>query len=130
MTRRPLLLALTLGLALPALPGCFLVAAGAGAGAAVAYTNRGASANVPGTVDAAFERAVRAFGALSISETGRSTEDNGAMRRLIGRIGETEVTVDVRRESAEVAKVEVIARNNPVDYDKERAKEVLDRIVR
>jgi hypothetical protein len=52
--------------------GCFLVAAGAGAAGAIAYTNRGATSNVPGTVDQVFDRTTTAFKAAGVAETGRS----------------------------------------------------------
>lgn len=110
--------------------GCFLVAAGAGAGAAIAYTQRGASASVPGSVNAVFGKAQSAFSAMSISETGQSTENSGALRRLVGKMGDNEVTVEIKRSSDEVAAVEVIAKKNVVDYDKDLAKRVLDRIVK
>ena len=112
-----------------ALSGCFLVAAGAGAAGAIAYTNRGAESDVAGTVDQVFDRAVTSFQQNSISETGRSTEDNGNRRRLVGTKGEQEVTVELERSGDNVVKVEVIAKKNAVDYDKELAKQVLDRIV-
>jgi hypothetical protein len=106
--------------------GCFLVAAGAGAGAAVAYTNRGATANIEGTVPAVFGKAVRAFGTLQITETGRSTENSGDTQRLVGTLGEQEITVEVKRSSESVTAVEVTAKKNVVDYDKDLAKRVLD----
>jgi hypothetical protein len=127
MKRVVLSLALLVGVA--NLSGCFLVAAGAGAGAAIAYTNRGASAKIPGSVDAAFTRAVSAFNALQIAETGRSTADSGATRKLTGKLVDEEITVEISRSSTETANVEVVARKSAVEYDKTRAKEVLDRIV-
>lgn len=110
--------------------GCFLVAAGAGAGAAVAYTNRGATANIEGTVPAVFDKAVRAFGTLQVAETGRSTENSGDTQRLVGTLGEQEITVEVKRSSESVAAVEVTAKKNVVDYDKDLAKRVLDAMMK
>jgi hypothetical protein len=110
--------------------GCFLLAAGAGAGAAVAYTNRGATANIEGSVNSVFDRAVRTFGTMSIAETGRSTEDSGNTRRLVGKMGDNEVTVEIQRQSDNVSTVEVTAKKNVVDYDKELAKRVLDTMVK
>jgi hypothetical protein len=109
--------------------GCFVVAAGAGAGAAVAYTNRGARSVVDGSVDQVFDRSAGAFQQLGITETGRGVEESGAKRRLVGMKGETEVTVELTRESATTTNVEVVAKKNPVDYDKDFAKTVLTRIV-
>ncbi|WP_396214738.1 hypothetical protein [Gemmatimonas sp.] len=110
--------------------GCFLVAAGAGAGAAVAYTNRGATATIEGTVPVVFDKAVRAFGTLQIAETGRATENSGDLQRLVGTFGEQEITVEVKRSSENVAAVEVTAKKNVVDYDKDLAKRVLDAMMK
>lgn len=112
-----------------ALGGCFLVAAGAGAAGAIAYTNRGASSNVSGSIDAVFDRSVTAFAGAGIRETGRNTEESGAKRRLTGAKGEQEVIVEMERKESETTKVEVIARKNAVDYDKKLAEDVLNRII-
>lgn len=125
-----LLTAALLGAAAMGTSGCFLVAAGAGAGAAVAYTNRGATANIEGTVPVVFEKAVRAFGSMQIAETGRATENSGDLQRLVGKLGEQEVTVEVKRSSENVTAVEVTAKKNIVDYDKDLAKRVLDAMVK
>lgn len=120
-------------LALAACPflagGCFLVAAGAGAAGAIAYTNRGATSDVAGTVDQVFDRTVAAFQASGISETGRSTANNGEQRRLIGTKGEYEVTAELNRSNDQTTKVEVVAKKSAVEYDKELAKDVLNRIL-
>ena len=117
-----LLCTLTLG-------GCFLVAAGAGAGAAIAYTSRGATSVVAGTVDQAFDRSVSAIQQSGITETGRSTEERGAKRRLVGTKGDLDITVELTRATATTTTVEVIAKKNAVDCDKKLAKDVLNRIV-
>lgn len=106
--------------------GCFLVAAGAGAGAAVAYDKRGASAQIPGTVNATFDKAVASFGANGVSETGRGTEKSGDVRTLTGKKGDLEVTVEMKRVSENVTAVEVVAKKNVVEFDREVAKQVLD----
>lgn len=112
------------------LGGCFLVAAGAGAGAAVAYTNRGAKSTVDGTVDQTFDRAVTAFQQLNITETGRNTQDSGAKRQLVGNTtSDLTVTVDMERKTSTTTDVEVIAKKNTVDYDKDFANNVLKRII-
>jgi hypothetical protein len=126
---RRVLLSLSLVVGVSTMNACFLVAAGAGAGAAIAYTNRGASAKIAGSVDAAFDKAVAAFNAMQIAETGRSTADSGATRSLKGKLVDDEITVEISRSSTATANVEVVARKSAVEYDKTRAKEVLDRIV-
>ncbi|WP_439642733.1 hypothetical protein [Gemmatimonas sp.] len=125
-----LIATVTLAAAAVTSSGCFLVAAGAGAGAAVAYTNRGATANIEGTVPVVFDKAVRAFGTLQIAETGRATENSGDLQRLVGTLGEQEITVEVKRSSENVAAVEVTAKKNVVDYDKDLAKRVLDAMMK
>jgi hypothetical protein len=114
---------------MPLIAGCFLVAAGAGAAGAVAYTNRGATSTVAGSVDQVFARGVAAFQQAGISETGRSTEDNGRERKLIGTKGEYEVTAELNRSTDSTTKVEIIARKSAVEYDKELAKDILNRIL-
>jgi hypothetical protein len=112
------------------LGGCFLVAAGAGAGAAVAYTNRGAKSTVDGSVDQTFDRAVAAFQGLNIKETGRNTQDNGVKRQLVGDTTDgLTVTVDMERKTSTTTDVEVVAKKNTVDYDKDFANTVLSRII-
>ena len=109
--------------------GCFLVAAGAGAAGAIAYTNRGATSNIAGTVDQVFDRTVTAFQATGVAETGRSTANNGEQRKLVGTKGEYEVTAEINRSNDTTAKVEVTAKKSAVEYDKELAKDVLNRIL-
>ncbi len=110
--------------------GCFLVAAGAGAGAAVAYDKRGANAQLAGTVNATFDKAVASFAANGVNETGRGTEKSGDVRTLSGKKGELDVTVRIERVSESVSSVEVIARKNVVEFDRTFAKQVLDSIAK
>lgn len=126
-TKRVLRFALALLLAAP-LSGC-LVAAAAGAGAAVYLTSRGASSIVQGTVDDVYGRAEDAFRQLGIGETGNSTERNGDERKLFGSRGEMTIVVEMSRESASSTKVEVTARRSAVEYDREFARDILTRIV-
>ena len=129
MTSRRLALSLILA-ALPlAAGGCFLVAAGAGAAGAIAYTNRGATSVVSGSVDQVFERAVAAFQQAGVTETGRSTEDSGRQRTLVGTKAEYEVTAEVKRSTDSTANVEITARKSTVEYDREMAKDILKRIL-
>jgi len=109
--------------------GCFLVAAGAGAGAAVVYTSRGAKSVVDGSVTQTIDRTATAFQQLGITETGRGTEESGAKGRLVGTKGELEVTVEINRASETSTNVEVYAKKNAVTYDKDFARTVLDRVV-
>lgn len=120
-------------LVLAALPlttsGCFLVAAGAGAAGAIAYTNRGATSVVSGSVDQVFDRGVAAFQQAGITETGRSTAENGTERKLVGSKGEYEVTAELTRSTDSTTKVEITARKSAVEYDREMAKDILNRML-
>jgi hypothetical protein len=129
MQLRRLALSLVLATSPLALGGCFLVAAGAGAAGAVAYTNRGATSVIAGTVDQVFDRAAVAFQQAAITETGRSTEDSGRLRKIIGTKGEYEVTAELNRSTDSTTKVEITARKSAVEYDKEMAKDILNRIL-
>ncbi|HYW32959.1 MAG TPA: DUF3568 family protein [Gemmatimonas sp.] len=122
-------LPLALMLSAGSLSGCLLAAAGAGAAGAVAYSNRGATSDVALSVDSTFTRTLNAFSALKITETGRSTDDNGATRRLTGKQGDIEVTVEMKRSTPTMTKIEVVARESAVDYDPDFAKTVLSRIL-
>lgn len=130
MSQSRALLALTLAATVLTSSGCFLVAAGAGAGAAVAYNNRGATAQLPGGVNATFDKAVASFGRNGISETGRGTENSGTLRTLTGTKGDLEVTVEMRRKSDNVTAVEVVAKKNLVEYDRDFAKQVLEEMAK
>jgi hypothetical protein len=109
--------------------GCFLVAAGAGAAGAIAYTNRGATSVVAGSVDQVFDRTGAAFQQSGVTETGRSTEDSGRQRKLTGTRGEYEVTAELNRATDSTTKVEITARKSAVEYDRELAREILNRIL-
>ena len=129
MQSRRLALSLVLAASTLAAGGCFLVAAGAGAAGAVAYTNRGATSVVAGTVDQVFDRSAAAFQQAGITETGRTTENSGQVRKLIGTKGEYEVTAELNRSTDSTTKVEITARKSAVEYDKEMAKDILTRLL-
>jgi hypothetical protein len=129
MQSRRLALSLLLAASSLVSGGCFLIAAGAGAAGAIAYTNRGATSVVSGSVDQVFDRTGSAFQQAGVTETGRSTEDSGRQRKLVGTKGEYEVTAELSRSTDSTTKVEITARKNAVEYDKEMAKDILNRIL-
>ena len=129
MQLRSLAVSLILAASPLAVSGCFLVAAGAGAAGAIAYTNRGATSVVTGNVDQVFDRAAAAFQQAGITETGRSTENSGGQRKLIGTKGEYEVTAELNRSTDSTTKVEITAKKSAVEYDKEMAKDILNRML-
>jgi len=127
-TVRPLRWVL-LALLLMSAPACLAAAAAAGAGGAIAWTQRGASSSVTGSVDQVYQRAEAVFRDMGITATGQSSGDQGAERSLKGTREDMEVTVEIERESASTAKVEVYARKNTVEFDRDYARDVLRRIV-
>jgi hypothetical protein len=116
-----------LALALPS-TGC-LAAAAAGAAGGVYLTTRGAESVVEGSVAEVAARAETVMTEMGIVKEGESTENQGDKQELKGKKGDLDVTISVERESSTTAKVEVTARENLAEWDKDYAKEVLNRIV-
>lgn len=123
--RRHLLLPLAVALLST---GC-LAAAAAGAAGGVYLTSRGAESVVEGSVDQIAGRAEAVMGEMAIVKEGESTEDQGDKQVLKGKKGDLDITIEIERESESTAKVEVTARENLAEWDKDYAKEVLSRIV-
>ena len=121
-------LALVLALALPA-TAC-LAAAAAGAAGGVYFTTRGAESLVEGSIDQVTARAEAAMSEMQIVKEGESSERGGDERELKGKKGDLDVTIQLRRESPTTTKVEVTARENLAEWDKEYAQQVLERIVK
>lgn len=117
--------------AMPALAGgCILAAAGAGAGGAVYVSERGAESVVDATVDETQQAARQTFRELGIKETKASTEDaaSGQKRGLWGESDDREITVWMETQGNST-KVDVVAQKSRVTWDKDLAKQILERIV-
>jgi hypothetical protein len=108
--------------------GCVAAAAG-GAAAGVYLTSRGAEAVVEGSVEDIATRAESVMGDMGIVKEGESTEDQGEKHVLKGKKGDLDVNIDIKRETDKTAKVEVTARKNLAEWDKDYAKDVVNRIV-
>lgn len=105
------------------------VAAGAGAGAALAYDDRGVSTRMEGTVDGVFARAQAVFREMGITETAQ--DNDGDERELQGRASnDLEVTVDIERDTGSMVSVNVFAQRSTVNWDRDYARDVLQRIMR
>ncbi len=115
-----------------AVPACLAAAAGAGAGAvgAIAWTNRGASSTVSGTVDQVYQRTQAVFRDMGITQTGQSSSDRGEERTLKGTRGDRTITVEIERETGSTSEVEVYVHKSAVEWDKDMARDILTRIVR
>jgi hypothetical protein len=118
-------------LALPIMStGCLVAAAGAGAGAAIHLSDRGAESVVTGSVDQASAATQRAFRDMGITEGKSSSERDGDVetRELEGSTTDRDITVTIKSEGTG-AHVEVVARKSAVTWDKDLAKQVLEKIV-
>ncbi len=109
---------------------CVAAAAGAGAAGGVYLTSRGAESLVEAPVDEVAGRAESVMGELGIVKDAESTKQSGDQRELKGKKGDLDVTIKMNRESSTTTKVEVSARKNTVEWDKDYAQEVLNRIVK
>jgi hypothetical protein len=120
--------ALALALMLPA-TGCVAAAAAAGAGAGIYLTSRGAESLVESSVDQVAARAQAVMSAEGIVPDASSSESGGNKRELKGKKGDLDVTIQLERESGSTTRVEVTARKNLAEWDKEYAQQLLSRIV-
>lgn len=129
---RPMRNYLVLPAVLPAwLSGCLLAAAGAGAGGAIYVTERGAEAQLAAPVPQAFEASRQVFQELSITETRTTTEQStggGEKRVLQGKTADRDVDVSIQT-AGTGSRVEVVAKKSAVTWDKDFAKDVLNKIV-
>ena len=110
--------------------GCFLAAAGAGAGGAIYVTDRGAEGQVATPVASALEATRQVFQELGIAESKSSTEQDGTIekRSLEGKTSDREVVVDLKTEGSGTH-VNVVVKKTAVTWDKDFAKRILNKIV-
>ena len=108
--------------------GC-LAAAAAGAGAGIYLTSRGAESLVEGSIDQIATRARAVMNEEGIVPEASSTEDAGDKRELKGKKGDLDITIEMEEQSDRTTKVEVSARENLAEWDKEYAQQILSRIV-
>ena len=120
--------ALAVALILPA-TGCVAAAAAAGAGAGIYLTTRGAESLVQSSVDQVADRAQAVMREEGIVPDASSTEDSGDERELKGKKGDLDVTIELDREDDNTTRVEVTARKNLAEWDKEYAQQLLTRII-
>lgn len=127
MRLRNLLVILPMG---GVLGGCFLAAAGAGAGGAVYVTERDAEATLPASVAVVEASAKRTFGEMGIKEKRTIAEEGqaGLKRTVEGTLDDRDITVAIQT-AGTGAKVVVAARKSPVTWDKDLAKKILEKIV-
>lgn len=120
--------ALVLALVLP-MTGCVAAAAAAGAGAGIYLTTRGAESLVDNSIDQVARRAQAVMSEEAIVPDASSSEQGGDKRELKGKKGDLDVTIEMERKSPTTTRVEVTARKNLAEWDKEYAQQLLSRIV-
>jgi hypothetical protein len=111
--------------------GCAPVAVGAaGAAGAVYFTSRGVGSVINGSINNVASRSQVAMSQMDIPVSGSKSENNGDHREFTGSKGDLDITVTLDRNDDKTTKVEVSARRNLVTWDKDYAKQLLDRIVK
>jgi hypothetical protein len=120
--------ALVFGLVVPA-TGCVAAAVAAGAGAGVYLTSRGAESLVESSVDQVAARARAVMTEEAIVPDASSTENGGDKREMKGKKGDLDVTIQIERKDPKTTRVEVTARKNLAEWDKDYAQQILSRIV-
>ena len=123
----PVRWALALAVVLP-MTGC-LAAAAAGAGAGIYLTSRGAESLVQGQVDNISKNAQAVMNDEGIVPDASSTEQGGDKRELKGKKGDLDITISMERKDPKTTKVEVTARKNLAEWDKDYAQQLLSKIV-
>jgi hypothetical protein len=119
--------ALALALVLP-MTGC-LAAAAAGAGAGIYLTSRGAESLVQGQPDDIAQKAQAVMKEEGIVPDASSTESGGDKRELKGKKGDLDITIEMERKDPKTTRVEVAARKNLAEWDKDYAQQLLSKIV-
>jgi hypothetical protein len=107
-----------------------VAAAAAGAAGAIYATTRGVESLVGSSIDKVAARAQAVMQEMGIVQEGESTENAGATREFKGKHDDLDVTIHLERQDSATTKVEVTARKNLAEWDKDYARSVLERIVK
>src|SRR5919108_5165934 len=124
----PISWALVLGLMLP-VAGCAAGAAAAGAGAGIYLTSRGAESLVESSIDQVATRARAVMSEEAIVPEASNVEQGGDKRELKGKKGDLDITINLEKKSSSTTRIEVSARKNAVEWDKDYAQQLLSRII-
>lgn len=118
---------------LAVLPGCVAAgAAAAGAGTGIYLTSRGAESTVKGNIDNVAARVKQVFSEEGITMNASSAESdqNKKSREYKGTKGTLDITASLSSADSGTTKVEVSARKNTVEWDKDYAQQLLNKIVK
>src|SRR5262249_52382627 len=113
------------------LTACVAAAAG-GAGAAGGYyfTSRGVGSTIAGNIDEVAARAQSVLAEEKIPVETSKTENGGDKRELGGHKNDPDGTIKVGRSGPNGVKAEIGARKNLVEWDKDYAQRLMDRLVK
>jgi hypothetical protein len=113
------------------LSGCLLAAAGAGAGGAIYFTERGAESIVPVSIDRAASATRKVLDELKVRHTASASEQrqDGEQREIDGTAGARDVSVTLKAQGKNSTQVQVVAKTSAVTWDKDFARAILDKIV-
>jgi len=123
-------LAVALGSAAVGAAGCVAAAAGVGAAGAVYATTRGVGSLVASPIDRVVANSESVMKSMGIVQDASSSDNGGAKRELKGKHGDLDVTIDMEQQDTATTKVEVYARKNLAEWDKDYAKTLLNKIVK
>ena len=105
-------------------------AAGAGAGGTYYFTSRGVGSTISGNIDEVAARAQQVFTEENIAIDSQKSENGGDKRELGGMKGDLNVTITLERRGPNEVKAEIGARKNLVEWDKDYAQRLMDRLVK
>jgi hypothetical protein len=122
--------ALALGLATGTVgAGACFAGAAAGAAGAVYASRRGVESRLATPIDRVVSSSESVMKDMGIVQDATSSENGGAKRELKGKHGDLDVTIQMEQEDTATTKVEVYARKNLAEWDKDYARSVLDKIL-
>lgn len=101
--------------------GCASSTLGPGAGAA--------QSTVKGPIEEVTQHAQDVLREMNIQVTGNSTKNSGEERQLMGKMGDTDVTVTLDNAPNSMTSVEVDASKNLVSGNRDLAREILSKII-
>lgn len=107
-----------------------LAAAGAGLGAGIYLSDKGAGSLVTQPVERVYSATQQAFTDLQITQTRTSSDSAGTEleRKVEGTLGDRDISVTLKSEGDDT-RVEVVASTSAVTWDKDLAAKVLKQIV-
>lgn len=110
--------------------GACVAAAAAGAAGAVYATTRGVESRVASPIDRVVASSESVMKDMGIVQDATSSDNGGAKRELKGKQGDLDITIQMEAQDTTTTKVEVYARKNLAEWDKDYARQVLERIVK